>query len=440
LTRAHPSWARRIALALALWAAAVGGALAQAAPAVTPAGEPAQRQQVLVLLRLPPEHFGAGSGFSGGYGGGGAHAARQRIAARLARAHGLTLVEGWPMPLVGVDCFIMDVPTGRSVRDVALDLSHEREVEWSEPVQTYRALGAAQGVAAQGSPARGPEARPPNDPLYRLQPAGAAWRLAELHQVATGRHVRVAIVDSRVDERHPDLAGQVETRQDFVADRPGGPEQHGTGVAGIIAAVADNGIGIAGVAPGARLMALRACWQEPGAQATVCDTLSLAKALHFAVDHGAQVINLSLSGPPDVLLGKLLDVAQARGAIVVGAIDPHLPGGGFPASHAGVVAVTDDPAQRNVPGAVLAPGRDVPTTAPGGGWSLVNGSSFAAAHVSGLFALIREKNPNARSPLTLVASRASGVIDVCASVLRAAGPCRDCACPRTAALASTAAR
>jgi subtilisin family serine protease len=229
------------------------------------------------------------------------------------------------------------------------------------------------------------------------------------------------VIDSMVDASQPDLAGQIQTSQDFVLDHPRVPEQHGTGVAGIIAAVADNHIGIAGVAPHARLMALRACWQE-GSAGAVCDTLSLAKALYFAIGHNAQVINLSLSGPRDPLLGRLIDMALARGAVVVGALDPKAPDGGFPASHAGVIAVTDDPASP-IAGAVVAPGREAPTTQPGGRFAFVSGSSYAAAHVSGLFALMREHDRKPGLPVTLVTLRpGGGQIDSCASVLRGACP------------------
>ena len=410
-----------LALALLLGLVALGLARAAEPTARTPGPTAAVERQVLVMLRLPAQHFSA-EGYSDGYGGGGARAARRRIADRLARAHGLTLVSDWPMPLLGMDCFIMAVPAGKSPADAAAALSREHEVEWSEPVQVYRTQSAAAA---------------PNDPLFRLQPAAISWRLADLHQIATGRNVRVAVVDSEVDTRHPDLAGQVNIRQDFVLDHPGGPELHGTGVAGIIAAVADNHVGIAGIAPGARLMALRACWQASDGPATVCDTLSLAKAIHFAIDNGAQVINLSLTGPPDLLLSKLIDAAQARGVVVVSAVDPKLAHGGFPASHPGVIAVTDDPA-RGLDGVYLAPGRDVPTTAPGGGWSLVNGSSFAAAHVSGLVALARERSPRAQGRMTLATLR-SGGIDACATVLAAPTACHDCACGRPAKLTAMAA-
>jgi len=200
-------------------------------------------------------------------------------------------------------------------------------------------------------------------------------------------------------------------------------EQHGTAVAGIIAAKADNHLGIAGVAPGARLIGLRACWQARAA--TECDTLSLAKALYYAVDSHADVINLSLSGPDAKLLREILKIAYARGVAVVAAFDPKQPDGGFPASVPGVIAVSDAPVPRARGDVYVAPGRGVPTTEPGGRWFLVNGSSFAAAHVSGLVALLRERRRSA--PVMLVAARRGGPIDACATLVRVAGAC-DCSC------------
>lgn len=407
---------RHLILALAAWLAAVG--VATVGEADTPAlGEP--QQQILVLLRLPPEHFQSDADYGESYGRGPGHSARRRIAGRIARAHGLTLVTDWPLPLVGVDCYVMSVPAGRSPEELAASVSHDAGVAWAEPMRFYR---------GQAAPATH------NDPLYRVQPAAKEWRLAELHEVATGRNVRIAVIDSKIDAAHPDLLGQVLIRENFVSDRPGTPEQHGTGVAGIIAAKADNGLGIAGIAPGARLLALRACWEASpppsGGSATVCDSLSLAEALHFAITHKAQVINLSLSGPPDALLGDLLDTARARGITVVGAVDRGLPGGGFPASHAGVVAVAEEELGAPPAGVVSAPGRDIPTTQPGGRWYFVNGSSYAAAHVSGLFALLREHARGAQNSAALVTPPPRGAIDACATLSRVSGRC-DCACSNT---------
>ncbi len=402
-----PLW---LALVIGLTALGPARALAAAPPAT--AASPAAGQ-VLVLLRMPPTHARSASAYASGYGPGAQQATRRRIASRLAHEHGLTLVTGWPMPLVGVDCFVMSVAAGQSPAQVAAELSRDRDVAWSEPMHAYRAEAAA----------------PPNDPLFRAQPAAQAWRLADLHEIATGRNVRVAVVDSAIDVRHPDLIGQVRVRQDFAPDHPGLAETHGTGVAGIIAALADNHVGIVGVAPDAHLMGLRACWQDAASPETVCDTLSLAKALHFAIENRAQVINLSLSGPSDGLLGRLIDVALARGATVVAAVDPSLAQGGFPASHPGVVAVAAE-RRDGLARVYVAPGRDVPTTQPGGRWFLVDGSSYSAAHVSGLFALLDEHGGRGRGPAALVTQRSSGEIDACASLLQAAAPCHDCACAR----------
>jgi subtilisin family serine protease len=418
------AWARRLLLAaISAWLSTCGPAAAADAIA-GPSTLIEAHRQVLVMLRLPPEHVRAGGVYGDSYGDGLGHQARRRVAERLARQHGLSLLSDWPMPLLGVDCFIMAVPADQTPDKVAETLSRDPAVAWSQPMNIYHADGA--------TPTH-------NDPLFRVQPAAKIWRLADLHQISTGRTVRVAVIDSTVEKNHPDLAGQVAISENFVVGQPATSEQHGTGIAGVIAARADNGLGIAGVAPGARLMALRACWQPapapPKGAPTVCDSLALAKALHFAILHDAQIINLSLSGPPDPLLGKLLDIALAHGDTVVGAYDRSLPAGGFPASYPGVVSVVDSDSGPSIPGVINAPGRDVPTTQPGGRWYFVDGSSYAAAHVSGLFALLREKSQSSRAISALAVSWPSGSIDACSTLLRVSGRC-DCECIR-ASLPST---
>lgn len=376
---------------------------AQAAP-------PEPGAQILVMLRMSPEHFRPNSSYGGGYGDDLAHGARARIARRIARDHRLTLLDDWPMPLLDIDCFVMRLTPGGSVEASIAEVSRDPAVAWAEPMHVYRAQGAAFAH---------------NDPLYAAQPAAVSWRLGELHRLATGRGVTVAVIDSAIDARHPDLTGQISTNRNFVADRPASPERHGTGVAGIIAARADNRIGIAGIAPGSRLMGLRACWQEAGfAAATLCDTLSLAKALHYAIEHGAEVINLSLGGPRDLLLARLLDIGLQRGAVIVAARDPGQRDGGFPASERGVIAVAGAGLSSDTPHVYNAPGRDIPTTAPGGRWTLVDGNSYAAAHVSGLAALIRERRPRGARDLALIAAhRDGGAIDAFATLARQAGRC-----------------
>jgi subtilisin family serine protease len=401
--------ARRL---LALCAFALMVLLPGSARAGVAASAPSERQ-ILVMIRQPPDHYRPTADYSGAYSDQIGERARKRLARRIARQYGLALADNWPMPMIGVDCFVMLVPDGRTTADAAGQVSRDSDVEWAQPVAFFGAKGAA---------------RSHNDPLYAAEPAARQWDLAGLHRVATGRGVRIAVIDSGIEAAHPDLAGQLLLNRNFVTGRPLSIEQHGTGVAGIIAAKADNGIGIAGIAPGARLLGLRACWQSTDAPriTTLCDSLSLAKAIYFAVEQHADIINLSLAGPDDRLLRELLKIALAKGSVVVTAFDPNAADGGFPASLPGVIAVSDGvlaPASRQ---AYTAPGTDVPTTQPGARWFLVNGSSFAAAHVSGLVALMRERRRSAT--LVLVSEhRGGGAIDACASLLRVTGPC-DCAC------------
>lgn len=363
--------------------------------------EEAQRQ-VLVMLQLPKAHYRPDGSYAGTYGEGVGRQSRQQVAQSLARAHGLEMRSEWAMPLAGVDCFVMRLPDGdtRSPAQVAEAVSGDKRVAWAQPVSLYRAQGSQQ------------------EPLYAAQPAASQWHLAELHQLATGKGVRVAVVDSGVETSHPDLTGQVVFNENFVDNRAPPAEGHGTAVAGIIAARADNGAGIAGIAPHARLLALRACWQAAADQ-TLCSSLGLAKALYAAIQQSAHIINLSLGGPDDKLLALLLDQAQARGATVVAALPGS--GGPFPANHPGVLVVGSAPPLPQ--GAVLAPGRDVPSTAVGGGWSLVSGSSFAAAHAAGLLALVRELDGTRGAMVlkTALVTAAQGRIDSCATLARHTG-------------------
>jgi subtilisin family serine protease len=377
-------------------------------------------RQILVMLKLPPPHFRPGANYAGTYDVIAGREARRRTATELARAHSLTLVSDWPMPSLGVDCYVMQVPEGANPTEVADAISHDPRAEWAQPMRRFRTLAH-------------------DDPLYPLQPATTAWHLSDLHRLSTGRQVLIAEIDSGVEANHPDLAGQLQATENLVAGSNYAAELHGTAVAGIVAAVADNRAGIAGVAPGAKLLALRACWQR--GDAAECSSFTLARALQLALDRGVQVVNLSVTGPPDRLLSRLLDVALVRGITIVTAIDPDAAHGGFPASHPGVLAIAADDMKN--PAGLLAPGRDVPTTLPGGRWGFVSGSSFAAAHVSGLVALVLEISPSlspaqVRAAVATVADDAvagnaprMGRIDACAVFARLTGNCT-CSCTSTA--------
>jgi subtilisin family serine protease len=396
-----------------------GTAAAQppAAAATPPTLAETQDRRILVMLHLPAEHYRptADYGAGGAYGDAAAAQARKRLAARLARENGLRLAGNWPMPILGIDCVVMIVPDGRSPESVADHMAHLAGVDWAQPMHEFETQSAA--------PAH-------NDRLFAAQPAAQEWKLADLHRMATGRGIKVAVIDSRVDASHPDLRGRLIDNQDFVGSPASNAEAHGTGVAGIIGARADNEVGIVGVAPGAELMGLRACWQKPGQAATICDTLSLAKAITYAVEHHASVINLSLTGPRDALLTRLVQVGLDRGAAIVAAVDPRTDSG-FPASIPGVIAVAQEGLAAGRAGVYNAPGRDIPTTEPGGRWFLVSGNSYAAAHVSGLLALMREKSGQASRRLLVTSRDGGGLIDACRTLARTAGQAESlCQSPR----------
>ena len=151
-----------------------------------------------------------------------------------------------------------------------------------------------------------------------------------------------------------------------------------------------------------------------------------------------QVINLSLGGPHDRLLERLLDVVIGHGIIVVSAIDVRAADGGFPAGHPGVLPVASADASSTLDGALRAPGRDVPTTTVGRGWGFVSGASYAAASVSGVVALLLERQPGmsvAEVRRGLTGFKASGggpgqpaIVDACAALTRTTTVCV-CGCP-----------
>jgi subtilisin family serine protease len=376
-------------------------------------------RQLLVMLRVPPPHFRPDANYLGGYNTQVGRAARQRVAEGLATKFKLRIVDDWPMPSLGVDCFVMEASEDAAMRQLVEEIALDRQVAWVQSMNLYHLLSH-------------------NDPLFPLQPTAKAWHLAEIHQLATGRNVRVAEIDSGVELDHPDLRGRVAIARNFVDGTDTVGETHGTAVAGIIAARADNGVGIVGVAPQAALMALRACWQTPAdGDIAVCSSFTLAKALQFALDQDAKVVNLSLGGPRDRLLGQLLDVAMSRGMVIVAAADSRFSEGGFPASVPGVLAVAADDAHDLPSDILLAPGRDIPTTLPGQRWGLVSGSSFAAAQMAGLVALLLELAPDqkpqqiretlAASETTLASREHRSIVDACAAIAKTLGACA-CGC------------
>lgn len=298
------------------------------------------------------------------------------------------------------------VPAGVDPTELARALDRSTGVAYAEPIFLYQ-----------------PE-RVPNDPrlkdlwgLSRIG-AGAAWSRS------TGdRRVTVAVIDDGVALSHPDLAANRWSNPLEIADNgsdddgdgyrddvsgwnfvdgnndaaPVLPERwHGTHVAGIIGAVGDNSVGVTGVSWQVSLMALRALGPNGGRSD------ALARAIDYATDHGARVVNASWSGPRSQAIERAIARAAARGVLVVAAAgNSSADSPAFPASAAGVVSVSasgpdDLLASFSNRGALLAaPGVGILSTTAPGQYERYDGTSMAAAHVSGLAALLWSSQPGA---------------------------------------------
>ncbi|RLQ03763.1 type VII secretion-associated serine protease mycosin [Micromonospora sp. BL1] len=236
------------------------------------------------------------------------------------------------------------------------------------------------------------------------------WQLEELRaktawRTSTGRGVVVAVIDSGVDGTHPDLAGQVLPGLDLVTpDGSDGPDPvgHGTTVAGLIAGRADDDRGVLGLAPDAKILPVRVL----DAENRYDDALIIAKAVRWAVDNGAQVVNLSLGGSSDnPALAAALDYAFARNVVVV-ACTGNLATSTttevwYPAREPGVLAVAglERTSENLWSGSITghetvlsAPATGLYGARPEGYWR-VQGTSFAAPLVAATAALVRARYP-----------------------------------------------
>jgi subtilisin family serine protease len=293
----------------------------------------------------------------------------------LAADYALTRVSGWPMRALGVHCEVFTAARGTDVAAIVERLAHDARVDSAEPLSRFHTLTSA--------------------PVsYRsLQHALDTLEIDAAHALARGAGVRVAVIDSGIDGAHRDLAGAIDVQRDFAG---GAAAAHGTEVAGIIAARDHGGTGMVGVAPLAELVDLRAC-RGSGAPAAPadCDSFTLAQAVDYAVTAGVDVINLSLAGPYDPLLARLLASADSHGIVVVAAAAAKGDADNFPASLPTVIGVTTLEGGTDADATLRAPGADVLTTFPGNRYDYGSGSSLASAHVAGIVALMRSLDRHA---------------------------------------------
>jgi subtilisin family serine protease len=316
----------------------------------------------------------------------------------LERDYSLREVSAWPIESLRVNCIVVRVPDLTTRSTLIARLERDSRVESVEPLNqfsTQTAPGASTGAKQPPPAATTPPA--PNTRTYLpLQRNLKELGVLQAHRLSQGAAVRIAVIDTGADYRHPDLRGRVIARLDFVgrATDDFTADRHGTQVAGVIAATAEDGQGLLGVAPESRLIVLKACWplREDAAEAA-CNSFTLAQALQAAIAAHADIVNLSLAGPPDPLLARLIEYGIRQGIIYVGAVAPvstrqtHP----FPVDVPGVLAVqsAEDAAATAAPSRdLLAPGHGILTLVPGGHYDFASGSSLATAEVTGVVALL----------------------------------------------------
>jgi subtilisin family serine protease len=384
-------WRFGVAVALAVLVFALSRAAAAAPPPVlTPPEVRAAPAQFIVVAVANPVagRPAAVGGTAHGYGASTNYrvgASATALIREITTRYSLTRVSEWPIDELQMHCVLFRIPPGTTREAIIEKLKSDRRILIVQPLNEFESATdtpAAAPVAASG------------DPYARLQSNVLALDVAEAHNFSRGAGIRVAIIDTGVDTRHPDLVGRTQLTRNYidtdeVAFRG---DRHGTQVAGLIAAAANNGIGIVGVAPDVRLMAYKACWQTSATTAGRCNSFTLAQALADALAAKAQVINLSVVGPSDPLLEALIAKAIDAGVIVVGAVseDPRF---GFAAKLPSVLPVAESETSSEQGDEILrAPARDIVTLVPNGHYDFASGSSLATAQVSGVVALLLARN------------------------------------------------
>ena len=296
-------------------------------------------------------------------------------------------------------------------RAVAARLARARGVRWAEPNWTMRAQAA------------------PNDPLfgslYGLARIGApaAWAAQGLGGFPATGGVPVGIVDTGVDLAHEDLQGKViacagSTEGTVTEGECGDDNGHGTHVAGTIGALANNGVGVAGVAFSSPLVVCRALGGPDGSGTTA----DVAACVRWAHVQGAKVISMSLGGPASRTLAEACRAAFVRGgragSLLVAAAGNDGDGRDeFPAALDQVVSVAatgpDDAvaafSNENADVEVAAPGVDILSTKLGGGYVRLSGTSMATPHVSAAAALLWDREPTATA--TTIRRRLDAAVD-----------------------------
>lgn len=297
----------------------------------------------------------------------------------LARRHSLSRIESRVFPLSGTTMYRWHIPDGRPVSDVVRELEADGSVRSAQPNYVY--------TTQASTPA-------PAEDQYAI----TKLHVQEAQALSRGDNIRVAVVDSGVDVAHPELAGDVEATFDTLGTDEK-PHAHGTAVASLIV----GHLRLHGVAPAARILAVRSFSANADGEGTTGTTFNILKGLDWAISQHVNIINMSFGGPPDPATSRTLAGAFEKGIVLIAAAGNSGPRSPplFPADDPSVIAVAATDAndhlfKRSTPGAnisVAAPGVDIVVAVPNAGYDVLTGTSFAAPLVSGIAALMMARSP-----------------------------------------------
>lgn len=311
-----------------------------------------------------------------------------RVPTDFELAPGATVAASFFSPVL---CATVVRVTGPPDRDPAGLVARAPDGAVTAPNHVY--VGA-QGEVRPFSPDAAAGDDPGDDPYRPLQWGLERTGAAQAWGVASGGGARVALLDSAPDVAHRDLGG---VRVVPVPDAPAAePAVHGSLMAGVTNAAAGNDFGIAGIAPDAELVAIPVCRPAAASGGDACALFELLRGVDLAWEQRAQVLNVSLVGPPNALLRRAMDRMDGLGVVVVaatgneGVAEPR-----YPAAYPSVIGVgavdrAGAPYARGNRGPsveLLAPGVEILSTVPGGSFAFGDGTSLAAAHATGVMAL-----------------------------------------------------